>query len=270
MTSYPSFGAFLRTRRTQIDPGTLGLGGNRRRTPGLRREEVAQRAGISTVWYSCLERGRGGPPSADVVERLADALLMTEAEREHLFLLGLGRPPEPRIRMPTGATPRLQRVLDEFETSPALVRTATWDVVAWNAATQRVMTDWSRLATSERNVLRRVFLDPASRRLNPDWRRTATLAVGSLRADTARAGASVLPFVEDLKRESPEFAAIWQEANVRGLDEGERRLRHPVVGDIAFGLSSFAVDGRPDLVMLVHTPATNADKQRVRTLLGAA
>src|SRR5271155_1093373 len=122
-------GVYLKDRRAKLDPAALGFPPGRRRTPGLRREEVAQRANISSIWYTWLEQGRGGAPSADVLERIARALMLTDIEREHLFLLGLGRPPEVRYRKDEGVTPRLQRVLDALQPSPALLRTAAWDVV---------------------------------------------------------------------------------------------------------------------------------------------
>ena len=133
------------TAARRLDPATFGFRG-RRRTPGLRREEVAQRANISPTWYTWLEQGRGGAPSADVLNRIAAALMLTDVEREHLFLLGLGRPPEVRYKAAEGVTPRLQRLLDAFEVSPALIKTATWDVVAWNRAAAAVLTDYGALA----------------------------------------------------------------------------------------------------------------------------
>lgn len=132
-----SLGSYLRNRRTRLDPAAFGLEAGRRRTPGLRREEVAQRANISPTWYTWLEQGRGGAPSAAVLDRLAKGLRLTEAEREHLFMLGLGRPPEVRYKAANGVTPRLQRVLDALEFSPAIVKTATWDVVGWTRQQQR-------------------------------------------------------------------------------------------------------------------------------------
>src|SRR3954468_7546113 len=116
-------GAYLKDRRSKLDPAAFGFAGSRRRTPGLRREEVAQRAHISATWYTWLEQGRGGAPSADVLDRIARALMLTEVEREHLFLLGLGRPPEVRYRGAEGVSPRLQRVLDALDPSPALIKT---------------------------------------------------------------------------------------------------------------------------------------------------
>jgi transcriptional regulator with XRE-family HTH domain len=105
-------GAYLKDRRARLDPAALGFPAGRRRTPGLRREEVAQRSNISPTWYTWLEQGRGGAPSADVLNRIAAALMLTDIEREHLFLLGLGRPPEVRYKAAEGVTPRLQRLLD--------------------------------------------------------------------------------------------------------------------------------------------------------------
>src|SRR5271170_7785777 len=134
-------GAYLRDRRTRLDPAAFGFSVGRRRTPGLRREEVAQRSNISPTWYTWLEQGRGGAPSADVLNRIARGLMLTDIEREHLFLLGLGRPPEVHYRKNEGVTPRLQRVLDALEPSPALIRTATWDVVAWNRAATVMLMD---------------------------------------------------------------------------------------------------------------------------------
>src|SRR3984885_15047086 len=138
-------GVYLKDRRAKLDPAAFGYAAKRRRTPGLRREEVAQRANISPTWYTWLEQGRGGAPSANVLDRIAGALMLTDVEREHLFLLGLGHPPEVRYRKDEGVTPRLQRVLDALQQSPALIRTATWNVVAWNRAATVMLTDYGAL-----------------------------------------------------------------------------------------------------------------------------
>src|SRR5215472_5748653 len=151
------FGTYLKDRRSKLDPAAFGFPAGRRRTPGLRREEVAQRANISPTWYTWLEQGRGGAPSADVLDRISHALMLTDVEREHLFLLGLGRPPEVRYRASEGVTPRLQRVLDALEFSPAIIRTSTWDIVAWNHAATTVLIDFGVLPVEQRNGLRLVF-----------------------------------------------------------------------------------------------------------------
>ncbi|WP_426754590.1 helix-turn-helix transcriptional regulator [Myxococcus sp. Y35] len=271
MVKESSLGAYLRERRARLDPVALGYPAGRRRTSGLRREEVAQRANISPTWYSWLEQGRGGAPSAQVLDRIAQALMLTDVEREHLFLLGLGRPPEVRYRPFGGVTPRLQRVLDAMGVCPAMVRTATWDIVAWNRAATVVLTDYGTLPPDRRNVLRQLFLNPGARELNFDWEAVARFVVGVFRGDAARAGAAqtVQPLVDELCRDSPEFAAMWRDNDVRSFGEGVKRLRHPVLGSIALEYSSFAVDGRPDLTLLIYNPVEEADAMKIRGLLEA-
>jgi transcriptional regulator with XRE-family HTH domain len=262
-------GTYLKDRRAKLDPAALGFAAGRRRTPGLRREEVAQRANISPTWYTWLEQGRGGAPSADVLDRIARALMLTDVEREHLFLLGLGRPPEVRYHRSDGVTPRLQRVLDALEPCPALIRTATWDIVAWNRAATVMLTDYAALPPDQRNVLRFIFLDPRVRAAQPNWESVARFVIGAFRVDAARAGAAeaVKPLVDELCRLSPEFKAMWNDNEVRSHGEAVKHMRHPVAGPIAFEYSAFAVDGRPDLAMVVYNPATAADAARINSLL---
>jgi transcriptional regulator with XRE-family HTH domain len=264
-------GAYLRDRRAKLDPAAFGFSPQRRRTSGLRREEVAQRANISPTWYTCLEQGRGGAPSADVLERIAQALMLTDAEREHLFLLGLGRLPEVRYQRKEGVTPRLQHVLDALDPTPALVRTATWDVVAWNRSAGTIL-PYGSLPPGQRNLLRFVFLNPRARAAQYDWESVARTVVAEFRADAARAGAwaEVGAVVEELCRLSPEFEALWRDHDVRTAGEVVKHIRHPALGAIAFEYSAFAVDGRPDLTMVVYHPATQADADRIGSLIGSA
>ena len=264
-------GTYLRDRRIRLDPAAFGFPVGRRRTPGLRREEVAQRSNISATWYTWLEQGRGGAPSADVLNRIAGALMLTDTEREHLFLLGLGRPPEVRYRAVEGVTPRLQRLLDALEVSPALIKTATWEVVAWNRAAAAVLTDYGTLPLGQRNILRLIFCDPRVRAAQYDWESIARFVVGAFRADAARAGAvsEVGELVDELCGRSPEFAALWRDNNVHGHGEGVKRLRHPILGPIELEYSAFAIDGRSDLGMIVYNPATVADADRIRSLVAS-
>jgi transcriptional regulator with XRE-family HTH domain len=265
-------GIYLKDRRAKLDPAAFGFLSKRRRTPGLRREEVAQRANISPAWYTWLEQGRGGAPSADVLDRIADALMLTNVEREHLFLLGLGRPPEVHYRKSEGVTPRLQRVLDALDPSPALIRTATWDVVAWNRAATVMLVDYGSLPPEQRNVLRIMFLDPRSRDTQYNWESVARFVVGAFRADVARAGAAaaVSDMVDELRRVSPEFAAMWRDNDVPTPHEGVKHIRHPVFGKFAFEYSAFAVDGRPDLAMVVYNPATPEDAEKIKSVMEPA
>lgn len=267
-----TLGGFLRDRRARLDPAAFGFEGGRRRTPGLRREEVAQRANISPTWYTWLEQGRGGAPSADVLDRLANGMMLTEPEREHLFMLGLGHLPEPRFRKAEGVTPRLQRLLDALPFSPAIIKTATWDVVAWNRAAAIVLTDYSKLPPEGRNILRLVFCDPRVRAAQEDWLAVARYVVGSFRADAARAGAGpeIGRLVEEISRASPEFAALWRDNALAFHGEGVKRLRHAELGTIELEFSSFAVEGRSDLGMVVYNPATEETEKRIRALIARA
>lgn len=265
-------GVYLKDRRARLDPGALGFPMNRRRTPGLRREEVAQRANISATWYAWLEQGRGGAPSADVLDRIARALMLTDVEREHVFLLGLGRPPEIRYRAGgEGVEPRLQRVLDGMEASPAMVKTATWDIVAWNRAAAIVLTDYGALPAGQRNVLRLMFRESRVRAAQHDWESVARFVVAAFRADVARAGAEseVRQLVEELSLTSPEFRAFWAENDVGAHGGGAKRLRHPMLGELVLEYSAFAVDGRPDLGMVVYNPVSREDADRIRALVAA-
>jgi len=265
-------GTFLRDRRSRMDAAAFGFAAGRRRTPGLRREEVAQRANISPTWYTWLEQGRGGAPSADVLNRIAAGLMLTEPEREHMFILGLGRPPEARYTGGDEITPRLQRVLDALPFSPAIIKTATWDVVAWNAAAATVLTDYGALPREQRNILRLIFSDSRVRAAQEDWLSVARYVVGAFRADAARAGAGaeIASLVEELSRSSPEFEALWRDNDVAAHAAGSKRIHHPKLGLLELEFSAFAIDGRPDLGMIVYNPATEETAKRIEEEMAAA
>jgi transcriptional regulator with XRE-family HTH domain len=271
-TQITPLGEYLKDRRSKLDPAAFGLPLKRRRTPGLRREEVAQRANVSATWYTWLEQGRGGAPSADVLDRISRALMLTDAEREHLFLLGLGRLPDVKYQESEGVSPRLQRVLDAFENSPAMVKTSTWDVVAWNEAASLVLGDYSQIPPDQRNVLRLMFTTPHARAAQLDWESVAHHLVASFRADVVRAGASekIKAFVAELCTLSPEFARLWQSNDVETSHGGTKQLRHPKGGVLSLEISKFAVDGRPDLSMLVYNPMAPKDAKMIAQILAKA
>jgi transcriptional regulator with XRE-family HTH domain len=264
-----ALGAYLRDRRSKLNPKAFGFDGARRRTPGLRREEVAQRANISATWYTWLEQGRGGAPSADVLERIAEALALAPVEREHLFLLAQNRPPETRYTPAKSVSPRLQRLLDSFELSPAFVKTAVWDVIAWNRAATAVLGDYERMPLDERNIMRRIFYTAALRTTLADWEHDARFLVAAFRADVARAGASsqVAELIDELTRRSDDFRRMWNDNDVGAYGEGTKYMNHAVVGRIALEYSSFSVNGEPDLDMVIFNPATPQDADRIRSLL---
>ena len=263
---------FLRDRRGRLDPAACGfVHGGRRRTPGLRREEVAQLAGVSVTWYTWLEQGgrrRMGVPSADALDGISAALRLDRAERDHLFLLAHGRPP-PR-RSPAGSAPvpaSIRRLVDGLGGLPALVRTAdTWDVVAWNRPAVAVFGDYGAVPAAERNMLRRVFTHPHARSVMDDWDRHARQLVAALRGGRARSGPSpaVDGLIAELSAASPEFERWWATDRAVADDaEGTKRLDHPTAGPITFtyaGLTPQAVDG---LTVTVFVPDTAADRSAV-------
>ncbi|WP_049622326.1 helix-turn-helix transcriptional regulator [Frateuria defendens] len=269
LTDNNPLGSFLKDRRARLDPAAFGFPAMHRRTPGLRREEVAQRANVSTTWYTWLEQGRGGAPSTEVLERLARALALTAVEREHLFLLAQRRPPEIRYHAPAGVSVRLQRILDALEYSPAYVKNAAWDVVAWNRAAAAVLTDYATLEAGRRNILRLVFGNPRLREEMPNWDEVARSMVAVLRADTTRAGMPdyAMALIEELGQSSPEFAAMWLDQDVLRHGEGSKLIRHAQAGPIALDYSAFAIDGQPDLGLVIYTPASDADAERVKALI---
>lgn len=261
-------GSFLKERRARLDPAAFGLPLSRRRTPGLRREEVAQLAHVSATWYTWLEQGRGGAPSADVLDRLARAFALTETEREHMFLLAQERPPKVRPAVGAGVTPQLQRVLDAFADTPAIVKTPDWSIVAWNRAATVVLADYAAMPEGERNLLRMLFGEGGGAHL-PDREDVARLVVGTVRRDVMRAGmqAQTQALVEDLMRDSAEFRQMWSEQDVLSHGEGAKRVRHPIAGLLQLEYSTFAVDGRPDLALVIFNPATDEDRAKVSKLV---
>lgn len=262
-------GVFLRSRRERMDPAAVDLfPGRHRRTPGLRREEVAQRAGVSVEWYARLEQGRGGAPSAAVLHSLAEALVLTPTEVEHMFLLAYGRPREdprgPRSVVP----PRFWQVLAGFPHSPAYIKTPSWDVIAWNDAARAVLTDYGTLPVRERNVLRILFTDPASRIRVLDWEREARLAVSTFRLELTRwGGHEAHSLIQSLQHDSPDFARMWEANDVGTLGQGTKQMRHSVAGDLAMWYSSYAIDDEPGLGLVLYTPESEADVRGIQGLL---
>ena len=260
-------GGFLRDRRARLPPAPGAE--RRRRTPGLRREEVATRANVSVTWYTWLEQGRGGPPSDAVLERLARALELDTAGREVLFLLAHQRPPPLQPAISGAVTPALQRVLDALATSPAIVKTPTWDIVAWNAAATAVLADYGALPATERNVLRRLFATGAVRKSLPDWEADARFALAVFRVDAARAGdcPEAAALATELQETSPDFRRLWAENELRSNGVGRKRLQHPLAGPLTLEYSAFSVDSANGLTMVVFTPAAPADVLAIDSLL---
>jgi transcriptional regulator with XRE-family HTH domain len=262
-----TLGAFLRDRRERLTPEAGAQG--RRRTPGLRREEVAARAGVSVTWYTWLEQGRGGAPSDEVLEQLASALELDAVGREVLFLLAQQRPPPLKTAPSRSVSTAVQRVLDSLRFSPAYVKTPAWDIVAWNAAALEVLTPGQSGAHVERNVLKRLFSPSSAYRARPDWESDARFALASFRVDVARAGdcPEAVALAAQLQATSADFRRLWAENEIVSHWSGVKRFDHPVAGPLTFEYSTFSVDGAEGLSMIVFTPVTPADEAAVAELL---
>lgn len=249
-------GDFLRSRRERLSPEAVGLAsGGRRRTPGLRREEVAELADIGVDWYVRLEQGRAVSPSAATVDSLARALRLGPAEHAHLRTLAgqSGRRGFARETVPD-AIRRLVAGLGQ----PAYVTGRRWDVLAWNAAAADTFTDFARLADPDRNVLVYLLTDPDARRLfGPAWPDEARRVVGQFRAahDVWAGDPAFLGLAERLRRGSAEFAAWWEEHDIRtGGEAGQKVLHHPRRGLLRFEYATFQANDDPALRLTVCTP----------------
>jgi transcriptional regulator with XRE-family HTH domain len=259
-------GDFLRTRRAKLAPEEVGLPrGSRRRSPGLRRAEVAQLVGISVDWYTWLEQGRAITPSTQVLERLVQTLRLDANERNHLFFLALQQPPPALVQETEIVSPALQHFLDEFGSRPAFVSGRLWDVLAWNDAGNAVFGDHRQMtAPRERNTIWSIFTNPQARQFVVNWEEDARLLLAQFRSSYGRhpEDAQFTELIHDLMLASPEFRAWWPDHEVRSGQEGRKTLNHPQVGYLMFERLTFQVFDAPDLKVTVYTPLEEADTPR--------
>lgn len=252
-----AFGDFLRSRRERLTPAQAGLpAGFRRRTPGLRREEVALLAGVGTTWYTWLEQGRDVRPSPQVLSALGDALRLDRVEQRHLFALANRPPPEFRAAGPEEIDEPLRRMLASLDRQPAYVLGRRWDVLAWNPAAEALFGDYGRLNGDTRNIMYLVFADAQHRRLLADWDQLAPAVLAMFRADCARY-AGDLDFerlVATLMTVSREFRLWWPKHEILPPLAGRKRIDHAAAGRMVFEYSSFALTDRPDMKLIVYTP----------------
>jgi transcriptional regulator with XRE-family HTH domain len=258
-------GEFLRAHRARLAPASLGLAGTRRRrTPGLRREEVAQLSGMSATWYTWLEQGRDVAASPEALAALAKALLLTPAERAYLF--ALAQRPDPAAPGGEADGSDAPSALVEAVAAiavPAYVLDRSWTARSWNDAAARLFLGWLDRG-ADKNLLRYVFLNPVARRVIPDWSARARRVVAEFRAESSRYldDPSVVALVEDLARRSPRFARFWREHEVVGRAGGERRFDHPRAGNLAYEQIAFAPTGRTDLKLVLLLPRRHERKSR--------
>jgi transcriptional regulator with XRE-family HTH domain len=262
---------FLRNRRASLKPQDVGLpDGGRRRTPGLRREEVAQLAGVGATWYTWLEQGRDVRASLDVLEALARALRLSQAERTHLVLLGRGEEPPPCKSPAERVTPALRRLIENLGPNPAFILGRHWDYLAWNDAATALFGDLGAIPRASRNHAWLTFTDPARREMLTDWERSSRVLVAKFRADSARhlGDPAFEALSTALRKTSPEFARAWERHEVSHSGEGRKDLRHPKAGMLSFSHAVFHPSEHSEQRLILYTPLPdNATPAKLATLL---
>ena len=251
-------GEFLRSRRARLDPAKLGLRhfGGRRRVPGLRREELAQLAGVSVDHYVRLEQGRTLHFSDAVLDAVARALQLDDVERAHLHRLA--RPEQEADGVLTGTQevrPGLRRLMEMSADVPAYVVGRGTDVLAWNALAAALITDFGALPRRHRNLARLIFLDEGTRSLYADWRSKAGDVVAYLRLDAGRrpGDPAMAALVDELSAASADFRELWVEHRLKDKTHGRYVYRHPVVGELDLGFETLRLPDDPEQALVAHT-----------------
>jgi transcriptional regulator with XRE-family HTH domain len=264
--------AFLRARRAQLRPADVGLLADaqpgRRRTPGLRREEVAQLSDVSITWYTWLEQGRNVTASEQVIEAVARALRLDSDQRRYIrSLAGLSTSAsETRI---DGALPRLQRMVDAADPNPASVYDMHFDYLVWNTSYTRVRNDPARLPAGRRNLLSMMFTDAENRARMVGWEPAARAVLSQFRSAAGRRPGDrrFAAIVADLTEASAEFRAWWEEYPVRDFRPATIAVNHPEIGPLELEIFQFRPVEHPDLLMVLQVPRSSDDLQRLTALL---
>jgi transcriptional regulator with XRE-family HTH domain len=253
---------FLRTRRMRLSPEQVGLiRGERRRTPGLRREEVAHLANVGVSWYTLLEQGRAIHPSWEVLQSIAHALQLTPDERHHLFVLADQQPLVDIHPSDEQVSPVLRRVLDALNPNPAYAIGRFWKYLAWNTAAEHVLF-LSRSAQYEYHAIWRMFVDPMSRHLyGSKWEQVAQDVLAGFRAESVHSAheAWFQRLIADLQHVSPEFRTWWPRHDVRDRVDAQKEINHPLVGCLLFEYTALQVPAMPELKVMIYTPLPETD-----------
>jgi transcriptional regulator with XRE-family HTH domain len=265
-------GAFLRSRRERLRPQDVRLpSGPRRRTPGLRREEIAVLAHISTEYYVRLEQGRAPRPSGEVLAAIADALRLTDTESEHLHVLA-GTAPSRTGRHCRDVRPSILALLERLPQTAALVVSAVFEVLAWNDLAAALMEDFAGLAPAERNLARKVFLRPAGADTTlygiSDEAQFRHSVVTQLRVTLARypTDPTVTGLVDELRDGSVDFARLWQRHDVQTAPMPRKTFRHPAVGEITLDCDALMLTDRDQHLVLYSAPPGSRDAQTLALL----
>lgn len=271
ITRYKELADFLKTRRSKVTPSQVGLSSSiRRRTPGLRREEIAQLAGIGITWYTWLEQGRPIQVSSQVVESLSRVLFLDKEERNHLYQLANLPLPIDTITPQETVTPILQHVLDSLYLSPAILINQRWNVIAWNQAACIVLGDFLHMNERERNIVWAMFTNQKYKQLYVDWNLHAKNLLARFRSSCSQyiEDSWFSTFVDELKLKSQEFSQLWPLHEILSHSEVCKQLNHEKVGLLDFEVSKFDVADLSGLTIIIHTPLVGTETaNKIKTLL---
>jgi transcriptional regulator with XRE-family HTH domain len=263
-------GTFLQRKRGQLRPDEVGLGvGGRRRTPGLRREEVAALAGVSVTWYTWIEQGRRVSASASVLESIARALRLAPHERAYVLGLAGMRGDTPAPAAPEPLSPALEAIVQHQGHYPAYLMSRAWDLLAWNRAAAAVFGDFGALPPDERNMVYYTVVRPEARARVVDWPLRAQRLVAEFRADCGRylGDPQVAALVERLHQASPDFPRWWAAHEVQQREGGRRAFEHPQLGRLVLEQTTLRPSHAPDLKLVIHVPADeHASAAKLRAL----
>jgi transcriptional regulator with XRE-family HTH domain len=262
---------FLKSCRARREPDAVGLiPAVRRRSKGLRREDVAALAGLSATWYTWLEQGRNVHPSEQILERLSGALGLSAAERDYLFMLAQRRPPPLTPDPGEALRPAVRRMLATINV-PALIHTRRWDVLAWNPIWTRCFPDFGERPPSGRNLLRILLTEPDFRRNPEEQEEIARRVLPTVRLDYTKAGddPSFDELIEELSVTCPSFDRLWRSPEISSYPEGIYTATYPDIGPIAFEHTAYSVASSPTLRLLMFTPADPASAEKFSLLMRA-
>ncbi|QSO52086.1 helix-turn-helix domain-containing protein [Alicyclobacillus curvatus] len=262
---HQSLSDFLRTHRAKLQPESVGLPvGKRRRTPGLRREEVAQLAGVSTTWYTWLEQGRDISVSPQVLDSIAKALRLNDDERRYLFVLATGHTEHAAINSDAPKVSSAVRfIIDRLEHYPAIVSDRRCNVVAWNRAAAEVFIDFGKVPTEERNIIWLLFTRKEFKVLASNWTDFIRGFVAMFRAYYGQyiGDPWYNEFIELIQNRNPEFLTFWNHNEVNAAPEVSIEFRHARAGKMLFDITSLQLQGSHDLRCSVYTPSVGSDTE---------
>lgn len=270
-SSARELGDLLRSRRERLQPTDVGLPtGSRRRTRGLRREEVALLAAISPTYYAFLEQGRDVTPSRQVLDALANALQLSPAERAHAHQLAHGDPPPDPDAPVEVLAPAVTALVGRLDPWPTYVTGRRFDVLGANRAARLLWTDWMAVAPDERNILWWTFTNPAAREVFVEWDKEASAQLARFRAAAARHpdNPAFTELIQRLHDSSPEVRAWWPRHDIAPLSPGTKQLRHPTLGELKLQHVVLQVADQPEQKLITFAP-NNEDQARIAELLSA-